>query len=111
MSDPQYVQSTMDPGSWNIYNQVKVSDDMEEIKLDPYDSFCSVGKSSNKLTDKCNNLTEYNCNQVGCCVFTSNKKCVPGDAAGATPTAAGGTPVAIDYYYYLNKCYGTKCPK
>ena len=103
-----YVQSTMEPGSWAIYNQVKVADNMSSLKLDPYNSFCSV--NSNNLVSQCNNLTEYNCNQVSCCIFTSNKKCVPGSAAGPTLTATGTAP-ALDYYYYLNKCYGTKCPK
>lgn len=99
---------SMEEGSWWIYNQLQSTKEIANLKLDPYNSFCnSYSVGSTELNSQCNNLTEYNCNQVGCCVFTSNKKCVAGNATGSTITSIP----SLDYYYYQNKCYGSKCPK
>jgi hypothetical protein len=96
----------MDQGSWDIYNQLETTQEMSGLKLDPYNSFCNSSyTSSEALNKQCNNLTEYNCKQVGCCVFTSNKKCEAGGQNGATYSPN------LDYYYYKTKCYGNKCPK
>ena len=99
-----YIGS-MDQGSWDIYNQLETTQEMSGLKLDPYNSFCNSNTSSETLNKQCNNLTEFNCNQVGCCVFTSNKKCEAGGRNGATYSPN------LDYYYYQSKCYGNKCPK
>ena len=112
-STTPYVKSIIEPGSWNIYNKVRVSDDMDYLKLDPYNSFCNSYSGCNSvsggraLDKQCNNLTEYNCNRVGCCVFTSNNKCEAGGPNGATYSPN------IDYYYYKNKSTSVrgKCPQ
>jgi hypothetical protein len=103
---PDGYLGTMDQGSWDIYSQLETTQEMSGLKLDPYNSFCNSSyTSSETLNKQCNNLTEYNCKQVGCCVFTSNKKCEAGGQNGATYSPN------LDYYYYQNKCYGNKCPK
>ena len=99
-----YIGS-MNQGSWDIYNQLETTQEMSGLKLDPYNSFCNSNTSSETLNKQCNNLTEFNCNQVGCCVFTSNKKCEAGGRNGATYSPN------LDYYYYQSKCYGNKCTK
>ena len=102
---PGYLGS-MNQGSWDIYNQLETTQEMSGLKLDPYNSFCNASyTSSETLNKQCNNLTEYNCKQVGCCVFTSNRKCEAGGQNGATYSPN------LDYYYYRTKCYGKKCPK
>jgi hypothetical protein len=96
----------MEQGSWDIYTQLETTQEMAGLKLDQFNSFCNSSyTSSETLNKQCNNLTEYNCKQVGCCVFTSNKKCEAGGQNGATYSPN------LDYYYYQNKCYGNKCPK
>jgi hypothetical protein len=103
---PAGYMASMDQGSWDIYSQLETTQEMSGLKLDPYNSFCNSSyTSSETLNKQCSNLTEYNCKQVGCCVFTSNKKCEAGGQNGATYSPN------LDYYYYRNKCYGNKCPK
>jgi hypothetical protein len=96
---------SMDPNSWNIYSEITSSKEMSALNLGPLDSFCNSYNCSKKMNAKCNNLTEYNCKRVGCCVFTSNSTCEAGGQNGATYSPN------VDYYYYKNKCYGNKCPK
>lgn len=76
------------------------------------DSFCHHHTgSSNILEESCGKLTKRNCNSTSCCVWTSNDKCVAGKASGPTfNTDKNGKTKNLDYYYYQNKCYGTKCP-
>jgi hypothetical protein len=104
---PKVYSPSMDEGSWWMFNQLRTTAEMDNLKLDPYNSFCNSYSSSNstELNKQCGRLTEYNCKQVGCCVFTSNKTCEAGCATGATYSPN------LDYYYYQNKCYGSKCPK
>ena len=102
---PPGYDKSMDQGSWDIYSQLQTTQEMSGLKLDPYNSFCNSYTSSETLNKQCNNLTEYNCQQVGCCVFTSNRKCEAGGQNGATYAPN------LDYYYYKTKCYGKKCPK
>ena len=102
---PGYLGS-MDQGSWDIYTQLETTQEMAGLKLDPFNSFCNSSyTSSEDLNKQCNNLTEFNCKQVGCCVFTSNRKCEAGGQNGATYSPN------LDYYYYRTKCFGKKCPK
>ena len=76
-------------------------------------SFCKKfeGKTS-ELEGACERLTSKNCKTSNCCVFVNGNKCSAGDASGPTyKTDANGKPIAIDNYYYQNKCYGNGCPK
>ena len=76
------------------------------------DAFCkSNSSSSNALNQKCNQLTRGNCGQTSCCVWTSDQKCVVGGSGGPTLNSDDkGKTKNMDYYYYQNKCYGSKCP-
>jgi len=76
------------------------------------DAFCESYKgSSGDLNTACGKLTNKNCNSTSCCILTSDKKCVAGNADGATyNTDDNGKTINLDYYYYQNKCYGDKCP-
>jgi hypothetical protein len=76
------------------------------------DAFCESYKgSSGDLNTACGKLTNKNCNSTSCCILTSDKKCVAGNASGATyNTDSNGNTINLDYYYYQNKCYGDKCP-
>jgi hypothetical protein len=70
-------------------------------------AFCdSYRGSSSTLNGACGKLTEKNCNETSCCVFTK-KKCVAGDANG--PTYKNRKTNARSYYFQ-NKCYGAGCP-
>ena len=67
--------------------------------------FCDHHEGSSDILEKsCNQLTNGNCNLTRCCVWTSESKCVAGNAKGPTYH----TGVNNDYYYQ-NKCYGDKC--
>jgi|LauGreDrversion4_2_1035121.scaffolds.fasta_scaffold41272_5 hypothetical protein len=102
---PAGYDSSMDQGSWYIYSELQTTKEMAGLQLDSYNSFCKTNAASSQdLNTKCSNLTEYNCKRVGCCVFTSNNTCEAGGANGATYSPN------LDYYYYQNKCYGSKCP-
>jgi hypothetical protein len=83
-----------------------------DIEMNKSDSFCKshIG-SSDLLNESCNKLTQKNCNSTSCCLWTSNNKCVAGSENGPTyNTDKNGKTINLDYYYYKNKCYGTKCP-
>jgi hypothetical protein len=72
--------------------------------------FCeSYLGNSQDLEKACNQLTESNCGEVKCCVFT-NDRCVAGDISGPTyKTDKDGKLITMDSYYYLGKCRG-QCP-
>lgn len=78
------------------------------------DAFCShyKGKSA-ELNKQCAKLTEKNCKSTTCCVYAmmnGQEGCYAGDEHGPTFRFDGeGKTNNIDYYYYNNKCYGTKC--
>ena len=77
--------------------------------------FCeSYLGNSVDLEKGCNELTESNCGQVKCCVYSKiveNGKCVAGDINGPTyKTDKDGNLITMDSYYYLGKCRGTNCP-
>ena len=76
------------------------------------DAFCESYKgSSGDLNTACGKLTNKNCNSTSCCILSSDKKCVAGNADGPTyNTDSNGKTINLDYYYYQNKCYGDKCP-
>ena len=74
-------------------------------------AFCDLYRgSSSRLNNECKRLTEKNCNETSCCVFT-NKKCVAGGANGPTyNTNSNGKTINADYYFQ-NQCYGANCPE
>jgi hypothetical protein len=76
------------------------------------DAFCESNSNSGGSLDKsCSKLTKNNCNSTSCCVWTSENKCGAGDASGPTfNTDSNGKTKQLDYYYFQNKCYGSKCP-
>ena len=85
-------------------------ENIEKMKANPVASFCEsyLGNSA-ELEGACNQLTETNCAQANCCVFT-NRKCVAGGADGPTyKTDTDGKLITMDSYYYLGKCRG-RCP-
>jgi hypothetical protein len=73
------------------------------------DSFCkSYLGQSYQLESACGRLTQENCNETSCCVFTSDGKCRAGSKNGPTfQKDANGNMITMDYYYYL----GTKVVK
>jgi hypothetical protein len=89
-------------------------ENIEKMKLSPSNSFCeSYLGNSQELEGGCNQLTESNCAQTSCCVFTKtgeNSKCVAGSLDGPTyKTDKDGKLITMDSYYYLGKCRG-QCP-
>jgi len=89
------------------------NEDLDNLRLLPSESFCDsyLGNSA-ELEMACNQLTETNCAEAGCCVFTkTGSKCVAGDVHGPTyKTDKSGNLITLDSYYYLGKCYGN-CSK
>ena len=72
-------------------------------------AFCEVN-SFNNLDNKCRSLTYSNCNATNCCVWTSNNICLEGTKNGPTFNSdRNGKTINLDYYYFKNKCYGSKC--
>ena len=82
------------------------------IAINANDAFCESQRgSSGSLDGSCGKLTKNNCNSTSCCVWTSDDKCVAGDAGGPTfNTGADGKTNSLDYYYFHNKCHGNKSP-
>ena len=72
-------------------------------------SFCRQYKSTpHILNEQSNVLTKSSCMNTDCTAWTSNEMCVAGSLDGPVYRNKDGKPVNIDYYYYMNKCYG-KC--
>ena len=82
------------------------------IIINKSDAFCEIHRGSSGALDKsCEKLTKNNCNSTSCCVWTSDSKCVAGGAGGPTFNSdSNGKTKELDYYYFQNKCHGTKCP-
>jgi hypothetical protein len=83
----------------------------EKINVNLATSFCeSYLGNSQELEGACNQLTETNCSQTSCCVFSRTSeigKCVAGDLNGPTyNTDKDGKLITMDTYYYLGKCRG-----
>ena len=81
------------------------------ISINKSDAFCDKYRgSSGELNGKCGALTKNNCVDTSCCVWTSDQKCVAGNAQGPTFNSdANGKTKIHDYYYFKNKCYGDNC--
>ena len=70
-------------------------------------SFCRQYKSTpHILNEKSKVLTKSSCMNTDCTVWTSNELCVAGSLDGPVYRNQDGNPVNIDFYYYMNKCYG-----
>jgi hypothetical protein len=84
---------------------------MDDASLNNSDSFCKTHKgSSGNLEKSCGNLTQNNCNSTSCCVWTSNNKCVAGNADGPKFNSdKHGKTKDLDYYYFKGQCYGDNC--
>ena len=85
--------------------------DNTSIIMNKNDAFCETHSgSSGSLDESCGKLTQSNCNDTKCCVWTSANKCAAGNEKGPTfNTNASGKTKQLDYYYFQNKCYGEKC--
>jgi len=70
------------------------------------EGFCNSGKNKDHLEQKCNKLSETNCNSVGCCVFLNNEKCVTGDGDGPTFMGTSEIPITVEKYSHKNACHG-----
>jgi hypothetical protein len=97
--------------AYNMYN--KTVEGLESDISDPAVSFCKVFESkSSQLETACGNLTIDNCKNSKCCVWFNGNKCSAGGVTGPTyKTDAGGNPITVDNFYYMNKCYGNGCSK
>lgn len=108
-SGPMNIQGyspDMEDKAWDLESDLTSRKELSSLKMGMYDSFCKCNQSDPAtLNVQCKRLTEYNCKRVGCCVFTSDNKCLGGTSSGPNFESP-----SIDYYYYKNKCYGTNCP-
>lgn len=99
---------------------IKITEGMEnnetnKLLSDLKNGLCNkYSGKSNELEKQCNKLSKNACNMTECCVYSKEKnknvKCVAGDKVGPTfKYDDKGDSKNIEYYYYLNKCYGDKC--
>ena len=102
----QVVVETFDT---SLTNTSLTNTSLTDTSLTTSNSFCQshLGNSM-ELEQSCNQLTETNCNNVKCCVYTmdknSNGKCVAGNIHGPTyKTDKDGKWITMDAYYYLGK--------
>ena len=71
------------------------------------DSFCSLFSSKpQELNNKCNTLTEKNCNATSCCLWLNGTSCVAGNAGGPTFRTKGGKDIDVKYYSYKHNLVG-----
>ena len=84
----------------------------KSIPMSKSQAFCDANKgTSGSLEKLCGRLTNGNCNDTSCCVWTSDKKCTAGNIDGPTfNTNSKGKSKELDYYYFKGNCYGNKCP-
>jgi len=84
-----------------------------DLSTDASVSFCNTfGGDSSKLEEVCGRLTSNNCKSSSCCVFVNGNRCSAGGITGPTfKTDKDGNKITVDNYYYMNKCYGSGCPK
>jgi hypothetical protein len=74
------------------------------ILMSKEDAFCENHLGSSETLEKsCGLLTRNNCNKTSCCVWTSEDKCVAGDAGGPTfNTDANGKTIEMEYSFQNN---------
>jgi len=78
--------------------------------MDANKAFCENNSGAN-LDESCKKLTQNNCRDTSCCIWTSKKKCVAGGENGPLfNTNSNGKTKKLGYYYFKDKCYGDKCP-
>jgi len=68
------------------------------------DAFCDKYQGTSQLGEKCESLTEDNCNLTDCCVFVNGNKCMAGGANG--PSNIPGVAKDSDYYFHKYQCHG-----
>jgi len=106
--DVNNLDTQQEQSAWDMYTDLVSNRDIKQLQMTPGESFCKCNNNdSDTANTECGKLSEYKCKNVGCCIFTSNNKCVAGNKDG--PTGIDVAPV--DYYYYKNKCYGKWCPE
>ena len=83
----------------------------DSIIMDKNNAFCESHRgSSGALNDACGKLSKNNCLSTSCCVWTSDQKCLAGDANGPTFNSdSNGKTKDLGYYFFQDKCYGEKC--
>ena len=82
---------------------------INENFTDGYKAFCDTHSGFN-LEKACNDLTQYNCKNTSCCVYTNENKCKAGNKNGPIFSSdTNGKTVVPEYYYFHNKCFGTNC--
>ena len=94
------------------FTETNDNDILGSIAMNKSDAFCEIhAGSSGTLEESCGKLTKNNCSSTSCCVWTSDNKCLAGNQGGPTFNSnKNGKTRELDYYYFQNKCYGTKCP-
>ena len=85
----------------NPQEKLELLQEVKDLRLFPIDSFCEshLGKAGD-LDEACERLTEDNCLETNCCVYTSFNKCVAGSKAGPTFVKH---QQGLDHFYYQNK--------
>ena len=75
-------------------------------------NFCNVNSNNLvELNTNCNGLPEATCKNTPCSVLVNGTQCMAGNNGGPLMnTDSEGNPIEIDYYYYMNQCYGKNCP-
>ena len=110
---PSQLKEVVTIEKMTTHNKSKMEMEMD-LEMDGGSAFCKSHNhlpSANKLETSCSRLTNENCKSVSCCVLLNGEKCVAGGARGPTfRMETNGTKRSVDYYYYQNKCYGSKCP-
>jgi hypothetical protein len=76
------------------------------------DTFCSANSTNLvELNEQCSKLPSETCKTTSCCALVNGDTCLGGGASGPTfKTTQQGKPINVDYYYYMNMCYGSTCP-
>lgn len=96
-----------------IESLINYKDEYEStVNPNLYDTFCKANSSNSiELNNKCSSLPAATCKMTSCCALVNGTQCAAGGAGGPTfKTDLNGNPINIDYYYYMNKCYGDNCP-
>jgi hypothetical protein len=76
------------------------------LKSDYKKDICAENLGDYKtINEKCNALSNTNCNYISCCVLLNGNKCVAGDVNGPTYLTDQGNEIDYDYYKYRGKIY------
>jgi len=77
------------------------------------DHFCNANANNLvELNTNCQGLPSATCKTNQCSVLVNGTTCMAGNQGGPSLNVDGeGNPIKVDYYYYMNKCYGNGCPQ